>query len=143
MWIADFLLAQWFWGMTWGFYQIPLTIIIMTLLLKRSLKWGFLQAGLLALLVNLAAVATFTLGVIGIINLMQGPGHELRPQEFGVLSAFNASMLLGLKYAILDIIFFYILSFYFKFGMYRMASIALASNGISALLVYAMQPLFC
>ncbi len=141
MWLSDFLLAQWLWGMTWGFYHIPFTIIIMTFLIKKSLKWTVLQSTTFSLMINLASLAAYTFGVIGIINYTQGPAHDLHCQGFGMVSAFKASIFLGLTYTVLDVIFFYLLSFFFKFGLRAMVSIALLSNGLSALIVYLMQPL--
>ncbi|MCL5876163.1 MAG: hypothetical protein M1114_06870 [Candidatus Dependentiae bacterium] len=137
--IADFFLSEWLWSITWGLYHIPVNIFIMFLLTKLTVHYSTRATLLLSLLANIFGLIAFTILVGSIIVFVIGLNYLPAESAYsGDYSSFAASLFLGIVYALLQSLFFYLVSKQYTIQVWHMISIALLSNVMAAQFVYLL-----
>jgi hypothetical protein len=133
-----FLIAEWIWAATFARSYIFLNIIIMTLLLMIIAKVKFIPAMLQAFFSQLCALLVFTVFVHGVLDGI----FKLTFQHYAAetIHPFAATFLLGVLYALLQSLFFYILSYRSHLPLRLYVLITMISNGLTTLVVYKFLP---
>lgn len=139
--IQYFLLSQQIWAWTFGQYHISMNIFWMFLLFKFWERMRFIPSVLFTFFSNV--VAFFVLmGLVhgGVVALLKYEYMPVNPYK----AAFNpwvACLSLGLTYALIQMLFFWLASFKYKgLHLFRVCLIALMSNMMSAIIVYKLLP---
>lgn len=138
--IIHFFLSQLIWGITWGIGQIPMNIIIMTLILSIIVKMKKRHAITLSLISNLIVFFIYTTSVYLVcIKLAQLTYSD---EVFIIRNTLIASLVLGLTYAVLQGAIF--IAFFWRFyniSRLQFCATALISNLISGLLIHLISPM--
>lgn len=139
--VIYFLISQFIWAMTFGFYHVFFSMVAMFLLLKLWERLPWLTSFLLTFFAHVISVGLLILvAKIGLIDL----AHYVYDVNSPVIPAYTpwiASMSLGVTYAIIQAMFFLILSLrYPSLHKARMVLIVLISNAMASVLVYKLLP---
>lgn len=134
---ADFLLSEWLWNVTWGWYHVPVNVFMMIFLLKFFGQMRIMPAVLNAFFAQVFSFLVFTIIVIAwpiyFLDLKFVPfdcyAHTMIHPLLVCLS-------LGAIYFVFHTIFFILISLIFKINLRLVVLISLVGNGLSALLVY-------
>lgn len=139
--IAHFLISQFIWAMTFGLYHVFFSFIAMFLFFKYWERLTYLQSLIVTVLTHLASVGTFYAIVkYGIIDLGNYPYDPINP-AIPAYSPWNASLTLGLTYAVLQTLFLMGMSIKYPWlHKARIVLIIIMSNLISSILVYKFLP---
>ena len=139
--IAYFLLSQFLWAMTFGFYHILFSLVIMFLLFKCWERLSFVQSISLSVLTHMIALFTVICVVkIGLIDLWKYEYVPINP-EVPHYNPWYASLSLGLTYAVIQSIFLcFLWTRYPWLHAWRTLMIVFLSNFLSAVLVYKLLP---
>lgn len=137
---AQFLISEWLWAFTFGFYHPMINIVIMIPLFVYSARQRFVQAVLYAVGSQLCALVSFSLFVHLILDLMLGVQFESYDARM-IMHPFISSFLLGSVYALLQLAYFYLLSFIYTIPIKLFARIVFISNIITALLIFRFLPI--
>lgn len=136
---AQFLISEWLWSFTFAFYHPLINILIMIVLLIWSALQRIIPAVLCAVGSQLCAILLFA----GLVHLLLDmtlaisfEGYE----EMIMIHPLAACFLLGMTYAALQILFFYMLTFFYRLPLRQFSFIVLLSNTISALIVFKFLP---
>lgn len=138
---GNFMLSEWIWSITWGIGHIPINIILMYLLGKFVIRVNSSYLFLLTVLSQIFAIVAFSAIVVGVIVCIIGMNHL--PSESALDEKYNvffASMAIGIIYALLQSLFFYLLSKRFTINVTAMTIIAFLSNITAAQIMYLMFP---
>jgi hypothetical protein len=134
---GQFLLSQWLWNVTWGWYHVPVNVFVMLLLLKF---FGYLRIMPAVLIAFFAQIFSFiALTIIVFLGPIVSMGLEFKLYDCYTAPALNplaVSLYLGAIYCVLHIIFFLIVNSFYSLNMRLVTLIALVGNTITALLVY-------
>lgn len=134
---ADFILSQWLWNVTWGWYHIPVNIFMMLFLLKFFAHMRIMPAVLTSVFSQIFSFIAFSLvTIIGPIYVL---GLKFVPYDCYTHSLPHPLLVclsLGGIYFVFNIIFFAILNVFYAFNFRLMILIVLVGNILSALLVY-------
>lgn len=139
--LGDFFLSEWIWGITWGMYHVPINIVLMFVLGKLFTRISSLSLLVMTLLSQVFALLVFTAFVVGII--ISTIGLNYLPSDTATIEEYNifaACIFLGLIYALLQGIFFVIASKRYEINAFTMTLISCVSNLVSAQLVYFLFP---
>lgn len=131
--IAQFLLSEWIWSVTFALGMVPIAIVLMFILFWAVERYSMLKAFMLSLVAQVFALSIFSSIVIGL--LVKLLGVEMLADQ-AVLGPLAASLSLALIYTILEGCFFWIVSTYSSVYMARALLIAAFSNVMAALLIY-------
>lgn len=138
---GDFFLSEWIWSITWGMYHIPINIIIMFILAKMLIRINSIPLFIMTLLAHVFGLLVFTGLVAGII--ISTIGFNYLPADTAYLETYNvfaACVFLGIIYAILQSIFFALISKRYDVAIGSMTIISFLSNMVSALIVFLLFP---
>ena len=139
--IGYFLLSQFIWSVTFGFYHVLFSLIAMFLLFVLWERLPFISSVLLSISAHAVAMLTLFLVVkIGIIDIWD---YQYAPFSYETIgySPWIASLSLAFTYAFIQSIFFLLLSMRFTWlHKARPLLVALISNLMAAVLVYKLLP---
>ena len=138
--IAQILISEWIWGLTWVLYYNLINILFMILLLKFFLGIRIVPAVLISCSAQLAAFLFFNLFVIGILVFGFGIEYDVSKGWDYIPSPFYASFILGIIYATLQCVFFWIFNKYYKLNVSWACAIAFLSNSLTVLLINLFPP---
>ncbi len=132
--IGYFLLDKWLWSVTWGWNQIILGLILMWMSLVFFGRKGSVAALILTISSFLFAFVVYSALIVGIFIYLFEWKFVALTEEYVVLNVLSASVWLGIIYSILQGIFFFILSKWYRLVLLRIFFITIFSNISSALL---------
>ncbi len=141
--LGDFLLNEWIWSLTYGFYQVPLNTIIMFVIIKWVAELSFVRAITISALANILSFFFFHFFFVSIFVLFLG--FEYVPSTMidqPIPNVLHTTLWLGVIYASLQIIFFGLVSWRYKIHFGQLAWIAIISNALSCLIAYLFLPVF-
>ena len=130
--IIDFLVNELLWSLTWGKFQISLSFIVSWMLFVFIGKLRTLPAIILTVTSYLFAILVYTAFVaVLFVNFfkwryVEGGGYVVTP--------LYASVSLGVIYALLQGLFYLIVSYRYRFSVIQFFSLSLVSNILSALI---------
>jgi len=134
---ADFLLSEWLWNVTWGWYHIPVNTFMMLFLLKFFGRMRIMPSVLLSVFSQLFSF--LLLSLIVVVGPMYLLGLTFTPYDCYVQQAMHpifSSLFLGAIYFLFQIIFFVLVNLSYKLNLRLVILISLVSNLLSALIVY-------
>lgn len=132
--ISNFILSEWIWGVTLGLYHIPCNIIAMIILFKFFLRINIVPAVFLSLGANLFSFAIFTLITLITMIII---GHGNGPTSFDYIpNPMHAFVFLGIIYALLQSLFFKLISHRRGLQLSWFVAITFISNNLTVLLCY-------
>jgi len=134
--IEYFLLNSGLWGLTWGFNHIPVNILVMIFLLKFVAGLKIIPSILLSFFAKVFSTVLYALIILFIVLCVKL--EFVFPENFDYrnINSLAACISLGLIYSVLQVIFFWIVSRFYKINIGFIAMITFVSNFISALLNY-------
>jgi len=138
--LSQLLISEWIWGLTWGFYHNFINILFMLFLFKLFLGIRIVPAVLLSFCSQLMAFLLFNLFVGGILVFCFGIEYDTLKGWLYIPNQFYASFFLGLIYAFLQSLFFWIFSRYYTLHLSWVFVITLISNSLTVLLVNLLLP---
>lgn len=134
---ANFLLSEWLWSVTWGWYHLPVNVFMMIFLLKF---FGYMRIMPSILIAFFSQIFSFVvLSVIVFIIPIGLMGLQFTCYDCYVqhpLNSLTISLSLGALYCVLHIIFFVIINAFYSLNIRLLSLIALVANSATALLVY-------
>lgn len=134
---ANFLLSQWLWNVTWGWYHIPVNIFVMMILLKF---FGYLRIMPAVLLAFFSQIFSFiVLTAVVLLGPVFCMGLQFQFYDCYAVQALNPltiSLSLGALYFVFQVLFFVIVNAFYSLNLRLLTLIALVGNFITALLVY-------
>lgn len=139
--LGDFFLSEWIWSITWGMYHIPINMLLMFVLAKLLTRINSISLIILTMLSHVFALLVFTAFVAGII--ISTIGLNYLPSDTATIEAYNifaACIFLGLIYAVLQSVFFVMMSKRYEINALTMTLISFLSNIVSAQIVYFLFP---
>jgi len=135
--IEFFLLNSWLWSMTWGFYHIPVNILVMILLLKFVARMNIIPSILIAFFAKVFSTVLYTLIILFLVFVVKLQFiFPVNYPSYIKVNSLLACISLATIYSVLQIFFFWVLSKFYMLNIGFMTMIAFVSNVISALLVY-------
>jgi len=138
---AYFLLSEWLWNVSWGWYHIPVNVVLLYLFFMWAARLKSMPSLLLCFSSHLFAFGLYSLIVVG--GLIYGMHLEYTPQamqtayDTGVL---EAAIGLAIIYAVLQGFFFFVIKKRYKLRIRPILTATLLSNLLSALCVYLLLP---
>ncbi len=136
---SQFLISEWLWSFTFAFYHPLINILIMIMLLFWSAQQRIIPAVLCAVSSQLCAILLLAALVHLFLDMTLGISFE-GYEGMAMIHPLAACFLLGMMYAALQILFFYILTFFYQLPLRKLSFIAFLSNTLSALVVYKFLP---
>lgn len=136
--IADFILSEWLWNITWDWYHIPLSFLFMTLLLRIMMRINIIPAVLISFCVQL-----YTFGVhIGLIGfLIYVLDVPFDPAALaGLQTSLSACFNVALVNVLLQGLFFLILNMFYKLNFGLAITVVVLSNMLSAYISNLLLP---
>ena len=134
---ADFLLAEWLWNVTWGWYHIPVNVFIMLFFLKFFGRMRIMPAVLFSVFSQIFSFLLFSfvvvVGPMYILDL-KFVSYDCYAQE--VTHPIFSCLFLGVIYFGFHSLFFFLINIYFKINLRLVILISFVANIITALLVY-------
>lgn len=134
---SHFLLSEWLWSVTWGWYHLPVNVFVMIFLLKFFGYMRIMPAVLIAFFSQIFSFLVLTLIVFLVpIYLL---GLEFVTYDCYVVQTMNPlaiSLYLGAIYFAFHILFFVLVNLFYSLNIRLLTLIALVGNGVTALLVY-------
>lgn len=137
--IGTFFIDQWLWSITWDWYHIPLSMVIMILLFRFFLRMDIIISVLLALGSIAATFITFTFFVVSVLIGLFKFRYEAA-LGLDVADSLHACIYVALIYTTLQAVFFIILNRYYTIEYRHMIIVSLVSNLISACFIYQLLP---
>lgn len=136
--VAQLLIAQWIWSITLGVYHPIINCIVMIPLIMYLARKKFVVSLFYALSSQGFTIMVFSL----FAHLMLGyiGDFSFEDQAFMTFHPFAASLMLGLIYSLLQLVFFYGACFMWHIPFKIMAIIVPLSNLIAALIVFRFVP---
>jgi len=134
---ADFMLSEWLWNVTWGWYHIPVNTFMMLFLLKFFGRMRIMPAVLLSVFSQLFSFFMFS--AIVIAGPMYLLGLTFVPYDCYAQQALHpifSCLFLGGIYFLFQILFFVLVNLSYKINLRLVILISLVSNLVTALLVY-------
>ena len=129
---AQFILSEWIWSVTWDMYHIPFNIIVMILLFKFFLRIDMVRAVCMAMFSQFFAFLLFSLCALMAMNLIGVGGG---PESYTVVpKPLYATLLLGLVYAVLQIIFFACTRLRYQVAFSTLVALVIISNNLTVLI---------
>src|SRR5690349_15493461 len=120
--IHAFLVSMLLWHLTWGWKQLLLNFVLLTILFKYLAKLSITRSFLLSLSSHITVSAVFCISVIGICVYSAGFTFDQTQQNSYIYvykTPFICSLMFGLLYALLQIIFVICINKYYKFRRFK------------------------
>jgi hypothetical protein len=138
---AHFLISQFIWAMTFGFYHVFFSFIAMFLFFKYWERLSYLQSFIVSVVTHVVSVGLFNVIIkYAIIDLGKYHYDPINP-VIPAFSPWNASLTLGITYAVLQTLFLMGMSIKYPWlHKARIVLIIIMSNLISSILVYKFLP---
>ncbi len=136
---AQFLISEWLWSFTSAFSHPLINILIMIMLLVWFAQQRIIPAVLCAVSSQVCAMLLFAAFVHLFLDMSLGISFE-GYESMTMVHPLAACFLLGMLYAVLQILFFYLLTFVYDLPLRTFSLIVLVSNTISALIVFKFLP---
>ena len=133
--ITTFIIDEWLYSVSWGAYHVPITIFIMLFLFKVVLRMRMITAVFLTLIINVSAMALFSVSAMAIAHISTYDYAHI-PQELH--HPLIISIGLGLIYATLQTILFFIISRRYTLKLPPAIAVSFVSNILAALCVYML-----
>lgn len=135
--INDFLLSEWLWSITWDWYHVPISIVIMFVLFNIALRINIVPAVFIALSANIYSFLVYTLLSFGVLHyFLAVPVAE--PASFTHIEPLQACIYLGLIYTAIQISFFMLLKRWHNINVWHMVSMSALGNLLTALIVHSL-----
>ncbi len=134
--IASFILDEWLYSISWGAYHIPINIFIMLFLFKCVMGLRMIPAVFLSLFSNITAMVVFALFAMSVAHFIDIVSYAHTPQE--LYNPFAIAIGLGIIYATLQSLLFFIISRKYTFKLRQAIIVAFLSNMVTALCVYSL-----
>lgn len=134
--IGQFFISEWLWSVTWGISHNIINILLMLFLCKFFLRIPIISAVLLSFFAQLFAFSLYTAFVVGVLMFVFGLEYDVTASSMLLPGPLYACLFLGVIYAFLQMIFFFLIRFYYKIPCIRISVMSLISNLLTALLVY-------
>ena len=135
--VADFLLSEWLWNMTWGWYHVPVNLFMMLFLLKFFGGMRIMPAVLMSVFSQLFSfVLLSVLVIIGPIYMFDLCFVPYDCYTQSMMHPLSICLSLGGIYFVLHVFFFCLLHLFYNVNIRQIVLISLVGNGLSALLVY-------
>ncbi|MFC1845568.1 hypothetical protein ACFLX2_00395 [Candidatus Dependentiae bacterium] len=134
---ADFILSEWLWNVTWGWYHIPVNIFVLLFLLKFFGGVRIVPAVLISVFSQIFSFFFFS--AIVVVGPMYAFGLKFVPYDCYAHTPTHPLVIcfsLGGIYFILHLAFFAIVNTFYAINLKLMTLIAIVANILSALLVY-------
>jgi len=138
--LSQLFISEWIWGLTWGFYHNIINILFMILFMKFFLRTSIVSAVLIACSAQLAAFMFFNVFVISILILGFGIEYDVVKGWTYIPNQFYASFFLGLIFALIQSLFFFIFNKYLKLQLSWVFVIVIISNALTILTLNMMLP---
>lgn len=137
--MGELLVSEWLWSVTFGFYHLPINIFIMIFFFKFFMGMRIIPAVLLSFFSNIFSWIILSLFVLGVPVYLFKIGFDTSTTQ--TLSSIMAvSLVLGGLYALVQSLMFVVLDKRMNFDIHRAIAVALMSNGLTALMSYALVP---
>ena len=134
---ANFLLSEWLWSVTWGWYHVPVNIFMMICLLKLFGRMRIVPSIIISVLCQFFSFLLLTLVVflvpIYLLNV-QFVSHDCYANE--IFNPLFICLFLGAIYFVLHVLFFALTNLAYTINMRLVVLIAFVANVLSALLCY-------
>jgi hypothetical protein len=141
--VAHFLLSEWLWAVTWGFYHIPLNSILLFIMLKALCRMKVLSAAFWALISQLFAFFAYTFIILGVIHpFFAFDTYSYDFHTYQTMHPVIICLSLGAVYSVFQIIFFYCVHRYNALNLSKVVIAILLSNMIAALFVSRYLPFY-
>jgi hypothetical protein len=127
--LADFLISQWMWGVTWGIYHVFLSAVFMTILLKIVMRIKIIKALILSVTAHVFAVAIYSFVVIFFLMPLIDSDFYMSPQT-GPINPGRVTLYLGLIYSVLQLLFFMVVQRNLR--LIQLITVILISNCLAA-----------
>ena len=139
--IGYFLLSQFIWAVTFGFYHILFSLVTMFLLFLFWERLSFIASVVLSLSSHVISVLMlYLIAKVGVIDIWNYQYTSVSLETSGY-NPWVACLSLALSYAITQSIYFLLLSIRFPWlHKARPVLVALVSNLVAAVLVYKLLP---
>ena len=134
--IASFILDEWLYSISWGVYHVPINIFIMLFLFKGVMGLRMIPAVFLSLFSNITAMVVFALFAMSVAHFVDIISYARTPQE--LYNPFAIAFGLGVIYATLQSLLFFIISCKYTFKLRFAITVAFLSNLLTALCVYSL-----
>ncbi len=134
--IASFILDEWLYSISWGAYHVPINIFIMLFLFKCVMGLRMIPAVFLSLFSNITAMVVFALFAMSVAQFVDIVNYAHTPQE--LYNPLVISLGLGIIYAIVQSLLFFIISCRYTFNLRYAIIVAVLSNILSAICVYSL-----
>jgi len=139
--MGNFLIDQWLWNITWDWYHIPLSMLLMIVFFRFFLRMDIVASVVIALSATVAASITFSLFVVGVlITLFNYTYQAILQSAAMVADPLHACIYVGIIYTIIQAIFFVILNRYYKVHYIKMIVACFVANMLSAGIIYLLLP---
>lgn len=137
--IINFLLTEWIWSITGGWYHIPLSCILMFVLLKLWDHLGWIRAFLLSIFLVFGSFLIYFGLIWGIFVSVLNVEYVLPADTYqGVYDHLNTSLILAAIYSLIQMIMLFFLHKWVRFNFWRTLLCVVSANLLAALLVYKM-----
>lgn len=135
--LNQWLLVEWIWNVTWGFYHVPIVVLSMVCILRWYMRYSYSKALFLSLMSALCAIGVYTLYVPVILISVVGLTTDW------VADPLPASLYLAIIYTFLQSCFVWFWNIWRPIDMQRVIIAIAVSNVIAALIVckYALTGL--
>lgn len=133
--ISQFLLSEWLWNSTFGWYQQPLNFLLMALILRYVAGMHIISSVMVSFGATITSYLIFSMLVVG---GLVGIFHVDYPLTAQPPSMIYAALYLGLIYAGLQIMLCLAIRPWYKMRIPVVVCTVLVSNVLAALLTYWM-----
>lgn len=141
--IIPFLVSQFLWALTYGFYQVLFSVVAMFFLFKWWERLSLMKSFMLSVTAHIIAVILLIVVVkIGIIDIYNYEYSPISPEE-QPYNPWIACLSLAATYACIESAYFILFSMRYKWlHLSRSLIIVIMSNLIAAVLVYKFLPTY-
>ena len=137
---AQFLISEWLWSFTFAWYHPIINVVIMIPLCMYVARQRFVQSVLYAVSSQAFAVISFAACVHLLLDLLFG----ITPENYELhkmIHPFVASLLLGVIYAVLQLLYIYLLSRLWSINFMLFGYVIVISNIITACIIFKFLPI--
>jgi len=135
--IGCFFLDQWLWNVTWGWYYLPINMILFIFLLNFSAGMSLLRAVITSIFINVSSFTLFTSAVVGILIYAVGMEYITSMDDvFPPFVIWRPVLFLCLLYIVLQSCFLYLTRTWYKPSIKRLIFLLVISNLLSAFFAY-------
>jgi len=133
---AKSMMSAWLWSIGWGWYQVPINTLMLTLLLVFVARLSIIRSVFCSLFFTVGAFVMLT--VVALIFGLWLNDFSYTPESWGpVLDGLQETLYLGFVYTVAQLLLAF---FVRKMINSRVPILLLLSNMITAVIVYQMLP---